>query len=266
MSQFFVYCQVYIVETSPTWTVVSRKDFFAPVNTVAFSKHNERIAVGVEDGVVTLLDTTDKNYDAVGEIDVSESGVSSLDWTSRNFAVGRNDGSVSVYDTNQVRSNFCVPLAELLHDGAVVGLAFGPSSRFLAVATDDGLAHVYSAKGGWVLCHQLTARSGTFSSLSWNASGRFIALGSLDNKIQMVDTVFWAEVEELEHLASSSDESNPNSPSHGGAAVAFSQNGNMLAFTSKDEGLKVIDTNRWKVSFQLNQSNEELLERSMMSM
>jgi len=229
---------------------------------IGFSKHNERLAVGTDDGVLSLLDPAE-NYDAAGEIDVSDSPVMAIDWSSRHFALSRKDGSVTLYDKNQVCSNFCVPLADLVHKGPISGLAFGPSSRFLAVAGSKGLVSVYSAKGGWVLCHQLRATSDV-SSLVWNASGRFLALGLRGGGLQVVDTVFWADVDELSQIETASDQNDdrPRRPTN----LAFSQNGNALALTGEPGGMRVIDTTEWKVSFQLGLNRSEDLDASTMSM
>ena len=236
--------RVHVVETAPSWTVVAKHDFFAPINAVGFSKRNERLAVGVADGILALFDPQD-DYAAVGDIDVSDSAVLSLDWSAKNFAIGRVDGTISIYDASQVCANFCVPLAEHELCSPVHDVAFGPNSRFVAAGARNGLVNVYSAKGGWVLCHQVRGPSG-LSSMCWNSSGRILALGGEEGLVKMVDTIFWADVEELEDLALAENTDSLRTVS----SMAFDQSGVMFAFVAPDgDGIRVVDTNKWRIVF-----------------
>jgi Anaphase-promoting complex subunit 4 WD40 domain len=246
--------RVHVVETAPAWTIVAKHDFFAPVCAVGFSRRNERLAVGVADGILALFDPQD-DYASVGEIDVSESAVLSLDWSGKNFCLGRQDGTVSIFDSQQVCANFCVPLAEHELCSPVHAVAFGPSSRFVAAGAANGLVNVYSAKGGWVLCQQIRGPAEGLASLSWNASGRLLALGGNSGTVKMVDTIFWADVEEFDELMTT-EQTRCETP-RVVSSMAFGQDGVAFVCVSPDgNGLRVVDTNKWKLVFS-HQEDEE---------
>jgi WD40 repeat protein len=238
--------RVHVVETAPSWTIVAKHDFFAPISSLGFSKRNERLAVGVADGILALFDPQD-DYASVGEIDSSESPVVCLDWSGKNFCLGRQDGTVSIYDAQQVCANFCVPLVEHELCSPVQAVTFGPNSRFVAAGAANGLINVYSAKGGWVLCHQIRGPTEGLASIDWNASGRLLAFGGRDGTVKMVDTIFWADVEELDQALKGKDNGDSL---RSVSSVAFGQDGVAFAFVAPDgDGLRVVDTNKWKLVF-----------------
>jgi WD40 repeat protein len=138
---------VYVVEI-PSWSVIAAKDLGAPVLSVVFSKNNERLAVGSADGILSLIDPLG-GWEAAGEIESSASPVLTMDWCTKNLAVGRQDGSVSIYDSDQVYSNFCVAQVELSHKSPVRSVAFGASGRFIAVGgtTDVFICTLLKAAG-----------------------------------------------------------------------------------------------------------------------
>jgi hypothetical protein len=108
-----------------------------------------------------------------GEIESSASPVLTMDWCTKNLAVGRQDGSVSIYDSDQVYSNFCVAQVELSHKKSIRSVTLVRVVAF-SCRRDDGRLHLYSSKGGWV-CHQVKACYG-ISSIKW-VTGRFMAFG-----------------------------------------------------------------------------------------
>jgi WD40 repeat protein len=242
---------VYVVEI-PSWSVIVAKDLGAPALSIVFSKSNERLAVGTADGILTLLDPLE-GWEAAGEIESNDSPVLTLDWCSKNLAIGRQDGSVSVYDSDQVCSNFCLALVEIPHKSPVRSVSFGVSGRFLAVGGDDGILHLYSSKGGWVLCHQVNAVYGV-SSIKWSPTGRFMAFGGENGLFQVVDTIFWAEVDEAKALVSS----DPNIKRNGISTVAFSQDGKFISFGGQDLGTRIVDSSTWEIAFTLQQTKEEM--------
>jgi WD40 repeat protein len=243
---------VYVVEI-PSWSVIVAKDLGAPVLSVVFSKNNERLAVGSADGILSLIDPLE-GWEAAGEIESSASPVLTMDWCSKNLAVGRQDGSVSIYDSDQVYSNFCVALVELSHKSPVRSVAFGASGRFLAVGGDNGLLHLYSSKGGWVLCHQVKADYG-ISSIKWSPTGRFMAFGGENGLFQVIDTIFWSEVDEAKALISSGPSNNRNVSI---STVAFSQDGKLLSFGGQDLGTRIVDSSTWEIVFTLQQMKDEM--------
>lgn len=188
----------------------------------------------------------------VGKIDASESPILSVDWTSKSLAIGRQDGTVSIYDSAQViYSNLCVAVADIRRRRPVRAVAFGTSSRFLVVGGDDGMISVYSSKGDWALCHQITTEA-SVSCLKWSPTGRYLAYSDEKNPFKVIDTVFWAEIEEANDL-------NSLSPSKGDESlslsnIALSQDGKRIAFCGAGGGTHIVNASRWEVVFSLHQS------------
>lgn len=121
---------VLYVLSVPSRSIVFNTIFNGTITTVAFSRHDERLAIASKDGVLTLL-CPDADWEPVGELDYSESPILAQDWASKVLAVGREDGSVAIFDTEKAFGNFFVPLAELSHSLPVRTLAFGAAGRFL---------------------------------------------------------------------------------------------------------------------------------------
>jgi WD40 repeat protein len=110
--------------------MISNTILSAPILSIAFSKLDERLTVGSKDGVLTLIcPATD--WGPVGEIEQSEAAVSAQDWSSKNLAVGRDDGTIAVFENEKVYSNFFVPHAELTQKLPIRSVAFGAGGRFL---------------------------------------------------------------------------------------------------------------------------------------
>ena len=122
---------VHVVSTSNWLTIKEIKITSSSIQSMQFSRSDERLAVGCSDGVLTLLDPGD-GWKIAGEIDASESSVLSIDWSSKHLAVGRADGTVSVHEGARVFSNFFLPEAEHNRGNvAIHSVAFGASGRFL---------------------------------------------------------------------------------------------------------------------------------------
>lgn len=122
---------VYVVSVS-NQQLIAEKLMSAPITSLGFSVGNERLAVASVDGVLALLDPSD-DFEVVGEIDNSDATILTLDWCSKSFGIGRIDGSVAIYNTDDVLSNFFVPQMELpiRKRKAILSLAFGVRGRFL---------------------------------------------------------------------------------------------------------------------------------------
>lgn len=121
---------VLYVLSVPSRSIIFNTIFNAAITTVAFSRHDERLAIGTKDGVLTLL-CPDVDWEPMGELDFSESPILTQDWGSKTLAIGREDGSVSIFDSDKAFDNFFVPLAEFADSKPVRSLSFGSSGRFL---------------------------------------------------------------------------------------------------------------------------------------
>jgi WD40 repeat protein len=239
-----------LVATAPLWSVIAEVSFDARINSLAFSKNNERIAVGSGDGILSFVCPQD-NFRVVGEITENGSDILCIDWSSKNLAVGRENGVVHIHDSDNIFHGRQKASAVLECRKAVRSVAFGASSRFLVAGGDDGVIGVYSARGGWVLVHQISTRFG-ISTLKWSPSGRHLVYTGDSNQFQVVDTIFWAEVGEA-----SSALWVPTAETSGqgsfAAGLSFSQDGKMIAFSSSQSGTRIINTGTWDVVLTLAQ-------------
>jgi WD40 repeat protein len=94
-------CVLYVLSV-PSRSIIYSEQIHdsSSIQSLAFSRHDERLAVGMNDGILSLL-CPDAEWEPAGDIDDNESPVSCQDWTSKYFAVGRMDGSVSIFDTEK---------------------------------------------------------------------------------------------------------------------------------------------------------------------
>ena len=252
---------VVYIASFPDWSIVAERALESPITSVVFSKNNERLAVGSSDGIVTLLDPRNR-WQAAAEIDSSESPVLAMDWSSKILAIGREDGTVSVYGTEKLLSNFCVPVVELPHKKTVRAVGLGVGSRFLAVGGDDGVVNLYSSKGDWVLCHQVPA-PGRIASIQWSPTGRFMAYGGQEGLFNVIDTIFWMDVEEVK--ATMSDTTNSDRSDKYISTIAFSQDGRFVAYGGAGAGTSVLDSSTWETTFSYTTpdppAREEIIDR-----
>ena len=69
-------------------TMILNSILSSPIKSIAFSTNDERVAVGLEEGMLTLLDP-ESDWESIGEIDHSKSTVLCQDWDTNFFACGR---------------------------------------------------------------------------------------------------------------------------------------------------------------------------------
>lgn len=120
------------IVTPSDWNIEKEIKIVATaITAVRFSRHNERLAIGSSDGIVTLLDPED-GWNIAGEIETSDAGISCIDWSSRHLAVGRFDGTVAVHEASRVYENFFLTESELTRgDKPVYSVSFGVGGQFL---------------------------------------------------------------------------------------------------------------------------------------
>lgn len=240
-----------LVATAPLWSVIAEVSFDARINSLAFSKNNERIAVGSDDGILSFVFPQD-NFRVGGEFTSNGSNILCIDWSSKNLAVGREDGVVHIHDSDNIFHGRQKPSAVLECKKAVRSVAFGASSRFLVTGGDDGVIGVYSARGGWVMVHRISAGFG-ISSLKWSPSGRHLFIGGETNQFQVVDTIFWAEVGEASSALWIPTAKTPGQGSSFATGLSCSQDGKMVAFSASQSGTRIINTVSWDVVLTLAQ-------------
>lgn len=246
--------RLYVSETYPNWSLVANIELVSPVHSsLVYSTDNRLIGAGAHDGRFVLLDPQDK-YSVSGLIEGNGSPITSVDWSSETIAIGKEDGTVQLYDSKTIQSGDNEPIATITKRNAIRSIAFGLSGQFLAIGMSDGLVGIYSAKGGWVLCHQLQSIEGGVNSLTWSPTSRYLAVGDDCGSIRIMDTVFWADVEKAKQTF---NQSNEDSVSSLKSALSFSQDGKLLAFAQSSNGVRVADCTHWRLQFCLTQADDD---------
>ena len=220
-------------------TMILNSMLSSPIKSIAFSRNDERLGVGLEDGILTLL-CPETNWESVGEIDQSESCVSCQDWTSKIFACGRMNGSVTLFDTDKVFGNFFVPVAEFTSNHPVRSLTFGSNGKFLAIGGDNGVLSILSAQSGWALFTQINLGY-SILSIKWSPAGRYVALAGAGRTFSVYDTITWTTVKEVEESLSSIFTDDGTSIS----CLDWSLDSKWMAIGGFGSGIHVLDTLKW---------------------
>ena len=130
----------YIISVSK-WVVAAEIKTGSSILSVGYSINDERLALGLADGVVSFIQLENKNsksWDIVGEMSEYDSPVTCLNWSQNGkyLAIGRNDATVSIHDSTSVFANFYMPITEISSSNTGVGssvhqLEFNPQGSFL---------------------------------------------------------------------------------------------------------------------------------------
>jgi WD40 repeat protein len=210
------------------------------IKSIEFSRHDERLGVGLEDGLFSIF-RPESEWQSVGDIDQSDSAVSCQNWTSKTLACGRMDGSVTLFDTEKVFSNFFVPIAEYTSNLPVRSVAFGASGLFLAIGGDDGVVSILSAKGGsWILTNQINLGCNILST-KWSPAGRYVALAGSGKTFSVCDSITWATVDEVNETLSSIFTNNVESIS----CLDWSPDSKWVAIGGVGSGIHILNTSDW---------------------
>jgi WD40 repeat protein len=212
----------------------------SPIHSVAFSRRDERLSTGMEDGVLSLM-VVDAEFEPSGEIDQSESTILCQAWGSKTLAVGRRDGTVSLFDTEKAFCNFFVPLAEFSSNYAIRSLSFGVSENFLAIAGDSGVS-ILSRKGGWVLCNQINTVS-TIFSIKWSPAGRFLAFAGSEETFHVCDSISWARINDMKQTVPAIFLDRRSYVT----SLDWSMDGRWMAIGNFGSGIHVLSTSDWKL-------------------
>jgi WD40 repeat protein len=229
----------------------------APVNAVAYDKHGRRIAGAGQDGTVLVWDAVtgqlgppleghsdavtgvafspDGKYLASGSADtmvkVWDAGSGGLRFTldghrekvtavafspdGKRLASACNDWGVKVWDTATGRQALELSRG---HAGEVLGVAFGgPDGDQLATAGADETVRIWDARTGKER-HLLSGHAGPVVSVSYSRDGRRLASADLKGNVKVWDTATGKPLLTLRGEG-------------GGACVAFSPDGRLLAAT-----------------------------------
>lgn len=161
-------------------------------------------------------------------------------WTSKTLACGRMDGSVTLFDTENVFSNFFVPIAEYSSSLPVRSVAFKASGCLLAIGGDNGVVSILSAKGGWVLSNQINLGCNILST-KWSPAGRYVALAGSDKTFSVCDSTTWATVDDVNETISSIFTNKVESIS----CLDWSPDSKWVAIGGVGSGIHILNTSDW---------------------
>lgn len=114
----------------PSRSMIVSKTYSSSILSLTFSKNDERLSIALSDGTLCLL-CPDDDWESAGEIDYSDSPIICQDWSSHTFAIGREDGSVAIFDLEKGLGEFFVPITEFSGGSSVRSISFGPGGRYL---------------------------------------------------------------------------------------------------------------------------------------
>ena len=246
--------KVRIIATSPTWKTLTEVNAEDRVTCLAFSKNNERLVVGAVDGALIFYNPND-NFSVTGSCEENESAVRSVNWCTKYLAVGRQDGSLTIYESELLFKGHFTPLTFININKPLRAVSFGGNGKFLVAATQEGTVRVYSAVGNWALVHDLAAGF-PISSLKWSPDGRLLALSGEQNQLKVMDTVFWAQVAGVPRMVA------PPSSSSLPSVLSFSQDGRLLAIGCGKAGTRVMNTRTFDVVLNLQTWEKDSSEDS----
>ncbi|CAE6368616.1 unnamed protein product [Rhizoctonia solani] len=207
-----------------TWNIYSQ------VLSVAYSPDGSRVAVGCDDGTVSIRNAYDGTL-LVGPLQGHTDYVRSVGFSGdgRIIASGSDDGTIRVWD---VRSGALVVGPLEAHTDWVRSVSFSPDSTRVVSGSRDKTIRIWSAADGKLILGPLQGHTGSVLSVTFSPDGTLIASASADNTIRL-----WR-----------SHDGNPApSPLHGHTvnvwSVAFTPDSARLVSGSDDGTVRV-----WNVS------------------
>ena len=85
------------------------------------------------------------------------------------------------------------------------------------------------------------------SSIQWCPLGRHLAFVADNGMMKVIDTIFWADVREIESASAPLDNGNVVRSS-----LSFSQDGKLLSFSRSDLGFGILDSaTKWSFAFNM---------------
>jgi WD40 repeat protein len=126
-------------------TLISDKS--RPVNALAFHPENDILAIGFDDGLISLYDVS-KGMNRVRKLtDLSghSSGISSIRFNEHGnyLATASFDGSIQLWDFNNLNN---LPLVLSDHNAQVWNIMFSPDSNYLFAGCENGNIKIWPTK------------------------------------------------------------------------------------------------------------------------
>jgi WD40 repeat protein len=182
---------VLYVLSVPSRSLILNTILGAQICSIAFSKEDARLSVGLDDGKLSLF-VVDADWEPTADIDRGDSPVICHEWSTDALALGRMDGTVCIYDAEQVMLNHFQPMNQISCNGPIRSLSFSARGQFLSIVGETGLVSILSCKGGWVVCNQMDFGCGMLTT-AWSPGGRYLVLGGTGLLIVM-DTFTWTSL------------------------------------------------------------------------
>mmetsp|Transcript_5853 Transcript_5853/g.13880 ORF Transcript_5853/g.13880 Transcript_5853/m.13880 type:complete len:266 (+) Transcript_5853:795-1592(+) len=234
---------VLYVLSVPNRSMILNMIYDSPIQTVAFSRHDERLSIGMLDGVLSLLSPND-DWNPCGEIDYSESPILCQDWCSSYLAIGRSDGSVTVFDKEKAMDGFFLPAVELSDSSMPIrSVSFGTGGRFLVFGGDAGNVSIVNRREEWS-SSQIMLRRHVLAT-KWSPGGRYVVFTGLNQTLRMIDTLTGDEVQAIR--AKYSEITKGNGDVQDLTCVDFSKCGNFIAFGCSNGGVHILRGPDWEL-------------------
>jgi roadblock/LC7 domain-containing protein len=155
---------------------------------------------------------------------------SDLDWTTAALlgieSLLRSETVQGYEALSEANSGMARKVAQLAHQGVVVGVAFSPDGALVATGSVDSTARVFEARTGREVSR--LAHQGRVNVVAFSADGALVATGSVDSTARVFEARTGREVSRLAHDGSV-------------VAVVFSPDGSLVATGSADRTGRVFE-------------------------
>jgi len=152
------------------------------------------------------------------------------------MAIGRKDGSLTIYDIQNIFKSFFFASVEKQHTTSIASVAFGAGGSLLAAGMRDGTVSLYLESGGWSMRKSILVGP-TVEKLKWSHHARYLAYASTDKPFSVIDTLSWTEVDGYRNAQQESLKQGNWS-----RAIDWSWDGRWIASGTDSGGLKVYNT------------------------
>ena len=194
------------------------------VTSMSFIPDSDRLAVGLRDGSIRIVDTgLEKEVGILlGHLDEVRAVSSSAD--GRLLASGSRDNTIRIWDVAGQKEIGVLNG----HERSVSSVAFSPDGRLLASGSRDNTIRLWDVAGQKEIC-VLEGPDRGVSSVVFSPDGRLLASGSWEKTIRLWDVAEQKQVGALE------------GHDRGITALSFSPDGRLLASGSWDYTIRLWD-------------------------
>lgn len=120
--------------------IYESKDIYEEINSVSFMKHNSKITVGTNDGLVKIFDLHKPSYTCLENLHTGRIG--SISCTNNLIVTGSKDGYVTIQDYRTDSEVFRYKA----HQQEISGLRISPNNDLIATGGNDNRLLLFSLK------------------------------------------------------------------------------------------------------------------------